>query len=152
MQIKAHSVKHEVTASEVTAPDKPSVVFDMRGAWIAICVSTEAHPKQKEIFPERSQPGRGTWAEEETKRQEQELGPDTQWGVETCNYTSQRKQLPLPLTQNSALWKRRSRFHIFCGGLSVWFLYLLYRTHEEKSQVLAARLSQTIPTRHNRAD
>lgn len=150
MQIKGRRVEHEVTVSEVTASDKPSVVFDLRGAWTAICVGTQAHPKQKEIFPQRSQPGRGTWAEEETKRREKEPGPDPQWGVETCNYTSQRKQLPLPLTQNSALWKRRSRFRSFCAGLSVWFLYLLYRKHVDKSPVLAARLSQTIPTRHNR--
>lgn len=93
MQIRARREDHEVTAN-----DKPSVVFDMWGAWIAICVGTEAHPKQKEIFPERSQPGRETWAEEETKPQEQQAGPDPLWGVETCNYTSQWKQLPLPLT------------------------------------------------------
>lgn len=66
MQIKALHEEHEVTAS-----NKPSVAFVMQDAWIAICVGTEAHPKQKEIFPEHSQPGRGTWAEEETKPQEQ---------------------------------------------------------------------------------
>lgn len=39
----------------------------------------------------------------------------------------------------------------FVVGLSVWFLYLLYRKHTSKSPVLAARLSQAIPTRHNRS-
>lgn len=59
--------EHEVTASEVTANDKPREVLVTPGTSITICVDTEAHPKQKEIFPERSQPGRGTPAEEETK-------------------------------------------------------------------------------------
>lgn len=151
MQIKAWHVEHEVTASEDTASDEPSVVFDMQGAWIAICVSTEARPKQKEIFPELSRPGWGTWAEEETKRQEQELGPDPQWGVETCNYTSQQMELPFPLAQNTDSWNRSSRFRSFCVGPRVWFLYLLYRKHISKSPVLAARLNQAIPIRHNRS-
>lgn len=117
MQIKARRVEHEVTASEVNTSDKPSVVFDMRGAWIAICVGTEAHPKQKEIFPERSQPGRGTWAEEETKRREQELGPDPQWGVETCNYTSQRKQ---HLSLSHKTWPYEKEDHVYAAFVRAW--------------------------------
>lgn len=39
----------------------------------------------------------------------------------------------------------------FVVGLSIQFLYLLYRMHTSKSPVLAARLSQAIPTRHNRS-
>lgn len=133
-----------VTANEVTSSDKISLVFYMQGAWIAICESTEAHPKQKEIFPELSQPGRGTCTEEETKRQDQEPAPDPQWGGEggeTCNYTSQRKQLPLP-SHTKLSHMKRSHIRIFCVGPSVRFLYLLYRKHIDKSPVLAAKLSQ----------
>lgn len=59
------------------------------------------------------------------------LGP--QWGVQTCNYTSQRKH-HLHLTQNAAL-KARSRFCSLCVGLRVRLLYLLYRKYVDKSPV-----------------
>ena len=45
--------------SRIAVREKLAAVLDMRGAWFAICVSTQAHPKQKEIFPHRSQSGCG---------------------------------------------------------------------------------------------
>lgn len=151
MQIKK-TRQREVTASEVTASDKPGALFDMQGAWIAICAGAEAHPKQKEIFPECSQPGWGTWVEEETKatgagtRARSSVG---EWRPSIIR--ASRSSYLSPLAQNSALWKRRSCFWGFCASPSVRFLYLLYRNHVDKSPASAARLTQSIPTIHNRA-
>lgn len=63
MQIKRKRERKQTAEHEVIANDKAREVFDMQGAWSAICVGTWAHPKQKEIFPERSQPRRGPGTE-----------------------------------------------------------------------------------------
>lgn len=135
MQIKALREEHEVTAS-----NKPSVAFVMQGA---ICVGTEAHPKQKEIFPEHSQPGRR--GPELKKKQSHR---SSKWGQIHCGewrpaITQANSSSFLSTDTKLNLMEKRSCFHGFCTGLSVWFLYLLYRMHRDKSPVLV-RLSQAI--------
>lgn len=107
-----------VTASEVTSSDKISLVFYMQGAWIAICESTEAHPKQKEIFPELSQPGRGTCTEEETKRQDQEPAPDPQWGGEgggDLQLYKPTETATSPLSHKTQPYEKITYPHLLCG-------------------------------------
>lgn len=106
-----------VTASEVTSSDKISLVFYMQGAWIAICEGTEAHPKQKEIFPELSQPGRGTCTEEETKQQDQEPVPDPQWGGggRDLQLYKPTETATSPLSHKTQPYEKITYPHLLCG-------------------------------------
>lgn len=138
MQIKGCRVEHEVTAS-----DDPSMMFDMRGLNRHLCTDRGTPKTEGDIpwtFPARA----GDLSRGRNK---------TTGAASGARFTvgSGDLQLHEPAeAQNSAWWRRWSRLRGFYAGLRVRFLYLLYRKHQDKSPVLAARLSQAIPTRYNR--
>lgn len=137
------TVEHDVTVSDVV-----SRVLGVQGVWVAICVGTDT-PKTEGDIPWM------LWARVE----DLSLGRNKATGAAIrARSTMGSGDLQLhewveaAMTQNWAWWKRRSCFCSLCADLSVWLLYLLYRKSEDKSPGWTTRLSQDIPTRHNRTN
>lgn len=138
------------TGKKQSLPVKSPLVI--RSAWCFTCrvpelpsVRVQRHTQNRRRYSLNS-PSQGGGPAQRKKqndriRNQRQIHSGEGRGGETCNYTSQRKQLPLP-SHTKLSHMKRSHIHIFCVGPSVRFLYLLYRKHIDKSPVLAAKLSQ----------
>lgn len=138
------------TGNKQSLPMKSPLVI--RSAWCFTCrvpelpsVRVQRHTQNRRRYSLNS-PSQGGGPAQRKKqndriRNQRQIHSGEGRGGETCNYTSQGKQLPLP-SHTKLSHMKRSHIRIFCVGPSVRFLYLLYRKHIDKSPVLAAKLSQ----------
>lgn len=140
--------RSSATGRDVTASDAVQRGAGKAGGLGLPSAQGRTHPKQKEIFPECSEPGRRTSVQEETKPRERWWGPGPPRGAETCNYTSEWKRL----WHKTEPHEKEDR--VSAAFVPTWVLgscTFCKETVKINVQAEQPGLSQDIPTGHNRS-